>query len=341
MNLRVPIFVAGVLLVVSAVFAQDVPYAVVDTGQDRCFDNSGEIPCPAAGDAFDGQDAQYVGRQPSYRNNGDGTVSDLNTGLMWQKTPDFRNRSTFRQARDGAKLMRLAGYADWRLPTIKELYSLIDFRGDSARFAGHATPYLDVCVFAIARTDRTTVGLMADSLYWSATEYVGRTLQGSVTAFAVDFADGGIRGCPTVLFRGDARHLVRYVRGNPMYGVNDFADNGDGTVTDRATGLTWQRDDSARCLDWRESLAYARHLTLAGHDDWRLPNAKELQSIVDYTRAPDALIDSLRGPAINPVFSVTTPESWYWTSTTHVRKFTGNFAVYLCFGQAMGTVNGL
>ncbi len=115
-------------------------------------------------------------------------------------------------------------------------------------------------------------------------------------------------------------------------------DNGDGTVTDRATGLTWQQGDSGRDLDWAGALAYAESLELAGYDDWRLPNAKELQSIVDYTRAPTAEDPARRGPAIDPVFSLTETESWYWTGTTLLEdgEGRGTGAVYVCFGRAFG-----
>ena len=83
-----------------------------------------------------------------------------------------------------------------------------------------------------------------------------------------------------------------------------------------------------------------------GHNDWRLPNTKELQSIVDYTRSPD----STNSAAINPIFNCSsiTCESggldwpWFWTSTTH-RSFDGTtyggrWAVYVCFGRAAGWI---
>ena len=63
-------------------------YPVVDTGQDSCYDASGEIACPTEGEAFCGQDPQHTGNLPAYIDNGDGTVSDLVTGLMWQQSPD-------------------------------------------------------------------------------------------------------------------------------------------------------------------------------------------------------------------------------------------------------------
>ena len=111
--------------------------------------------------------------------------------------------------------------------------------------------------------------------------------------------------------------FVRYVRGNPDYGENDFVDNGDGTVTDKASGLVWQKVDDGKTRDWEEALACAENLKLADHEDWRLPNAKELQSIVDYTRAPDAAKAARRGPAIDAeFFDITEDESYFWTNTT-------------------------
>lgn len=61
-------------------------YVVVDTAQVTCYDANGlAAACPSAGDSFYGQDAQYTGHAPSYTDNGDGTVTDNNTGLMWQQ----------------------------------------------------------------------------------------------------------------------------------------------------------------------------------------------------------------------------------------------------------------
>ncbi len=60
-------------------------YPVVDTGQDKTYNNTSEISPPSEGQAFYGQDAQVDGNQPHYVDNGDGTVTDLVTGLMWQQ----------------------------------------------------------------------------------------------------------------------------------------------------------------------------------------------------------------------------------------------------------------
>jgi hypothetical protein len=101
---------------------------IVDTGQSRCYNNATGISCPEPGKPFYGQDAQYEGNIPSYRDNGDGTITDLNTGLMWSKAVDKKKVSLI-EAQKIAQKMTLGGYSDWRIPNIKELYSLIDFRG--------------------------------------------------------------------------------------------------------------------------------------------------------------------------------------------------------------------
>ncbi len=77
--------------VVSADFlteAMALTYPVNDTRQEKCYNDNLNITCPVSGSEFYGQDAQYTGNVPDFTNNGDGTVSDNNTGLIWQKSPD-------------------------------------------------------------------------------------------------------------------------------------------------------------------------------------------------------------------------------------------------------------
>ena len=118
-------------------------------------------------------------------------------------------------------------------------------------------------------------------------------MRGNATVFGVNFADGRIKGYDLTDARRPAGACTasssRCVRGNPAYGKNDFHDNGDGTITDRATGLMWSKADSGKGMNWQDALAWVQKKNAEkylGHDDWRLPNAKELQSIVDYTRSP-------------------------------------------------------
>ena len=147
-----------------------------------------------SGEPFDGQDAQYRGVPSRYQDNGDGTVTDLNTGLMWQKQFDGGRKHTFAEAKSGAAQCRTGGHTDWRLPAIKELYSLIDFSGGMANQP--AKPYLDTRYFEFIYGDPAKGEREIDAQYWSATEYVGRTMRGNATVFGVNFADGRIKGYP-------------------------------------------------------------------------------------------------------------------------------------------------
>jgi uncharacterized protein DUF1566 len=112
-------------------------------------------------------------------------------------------------------------------------------------------------------------------------------------------------------------------------GEGRFTDNGDDTVTDNCTGLMWQKDtpdvngdgqvspedeNGGDAVSWCDALSYCENLSFASHDDWRLPNVRELQSIVDYGRF---------NPAIEPLFGAFSsdgqghPEFWYWSSTSY------------------------
>jgi hypothetical protein len=147
--------------------------------------------------------------------------------------------------------------------------------------------------------------------------------------FGVNFADGRIKGYGLTLSGLDKTFFVIYVRDNTSYDQNNFADNVNGTITDNATGLMWTKDDSTNGLNWEEALAWVVQMNAAnylGYSDWRLPNAKELRSIVDYTRSPDTTSSA----AIDPLFnadSITneagqTDFPAYWSSTTHVNWIT-------------------
>ncbi len=317
-------------------------YPLVDTGQSGCYDTDGAMPCAKEGSPLHGQDADHQGLAASYLDNGDGTITDRITGLTWQRSPG--EKVGWRQAVLGAAELELGGYADWRLPTIKELYSLIDFDGVTGHSVHDASPYLDTRYFDFEYGSRAMGERHIDAQYWSATEYVSTTMNGMHTVFGVNFADGRIKGYGTADPRrgGDKRMFVRYVRGNPDYGTNDFVDKGDGTVSDRATGRTWMQEDSGAltapgAMDWEDALAFCEGLDFADHADWRLPDAKELQSIVDYTRSPA----TTGSAAIDPVFDVSELAGgaypFFWTSTTHLDgRRVGDAAVYVAFGEARG-----
>ncbi|QID18610.1 DUF1566 domain-containing protein [Nitrogeniibacter mangrovi] len=295
-----------------------------DTGQGSCFDDHRAIRCPAPGEPFYGQDAHYLGAPRDYRVNGDGTVTDRVTGLTWQQAHNPR-RLGYRAAEAACRRLRLGGHDDWRLPSIRELYSLADFAGVTGQrafidpvFEIHPPDSDQLHGDRFAATHRPE--MMGQT--WSATRYRGQHWDrpGVQAAFFFNFLDGRIKQAP---IDGDGPGLFyRCVRG-PAWGANDLVANGDGTVTDRAFGLMWQQADDGRARTWGEALAYCEALTLGGHDDWRLPNAKALQSIVDYRR-PQPAIDT-------SVFRIADPRGWFWSSTTHGEQ--PSEAVYVCFGK--------
>ncbi|MCP4600334.1 MAG: DUF1566 domain-containing protein [Proteobacteria bacterium] len=303
-------------------------YVIVHTGVDKCYGTGkNEISCPSKGQDYYGQDAQYVTNSPSYQDNGDGTITDLNTALMWQKTPPD-DLYTWSNAGKYCEDLNLGGNDDWWLPTMKQLYSLTVFYGNFK----NSIPYIDTDYFDFEYPDPSTGLRDMDAQYWSSNKYVGTTMRGDKSAFGFNFADGRIKSYPTGQGGGPTKSTyIRCVRGKEGYGENDFKDNGDGTITDSATGLMWMKADSGMTMKWGDALSYAENLVSAGYDDWRLPNTKELQSIVDYTHAPDATDQSASGPAIDPIFSLTETESWFWTSTTHNDN---GFGIYVCIGQA-------
>ncbi len=330
-------------------------YPIVGTGQIICFDNTSQITCPQPGASFYGQDACHMGNEPAYQNNGDSTITDLVTGLMWQKSADMDgdgnidadDKVTYDEAVAGSATYDLAGHTDWRLPTIKELYSLILFSGlDPSGYEGSSdalVPFIDTAYFDFGWGDEAAGERVIDAQYVSSTLYDTTTMINDETDFGVNFADGRIKGYGLVFMGSDKTFYVKYVRGNTAYGLNDYTDNGDGTITDSATGLTWQQGDSETGLNWEQALDWVQSRNaegFLGHDDWRLPSAKELQSIVDYDRAPlttgSAAIDPLFNCSQIPDEDGGTDYPYFWSGTTHENMTNGSYAAYVSFGQAFG-----
>jgi len=321
-------------------------YPVVGTSQAKCWDSAGNIIAPVLGDAFFGQDSQFEHITPVYTKSSDGlTVKDEVTGLTWQQTyekPTSGGMYYWAETQtevDNLNNQNYGGYNDWRVPTIKELYSLWN--------ASVGWPYINTNYFDIIYTDEQD---LSHAIFWSSDKYTG--VLGNVTegtagaelAFGVNFGTGHIKAYSIA---EGPRHFVRCVRGNLAYTVNLFQNNGDGTISDLATGLMWQQTDNGLGIDWEHALAYAQtqnNANYLGHNDWRLPNTKELQSLVDYTRSPGATNAASVGPAINALFSCTSilndggkaDYPYYWTSTSAISIANGSYpsAWYVAFGRA-------
>jgi hypothetical protein len=352
------LFIIACILVLNTACLEAQTYRIVDTKQTQFYDTTVQIGSIAPGAAFYGQDASYSGNQPSYTDNGDGTITDNITGLMWQKTPDrdgdgdidYDDKLSYQEALDSVANCNTGGYNDWRVPTIKEQYSLIIFTGiDPSDYTGTETsgltPFIDTNYFAFDYGDQNAGERIIDAQFATSTLYVSTTMNGNQTMFGVNFADGRIKGYPTEPMPGQTvgkQFYVLYVRGNANYGINNFYDNGDGTITDNATGLMWMQNDNGGAVSWKDALSYAENFSYAGHSDWRLPNAKELQSILDYTRSPattsSAAIDSIFNCSTITNEGGSTDYPFFWSSTTHVNGSLqpGSHAAYVSFGKALG-----
>ncbi|AOW77633.1 hypothetical protein A3Q34_12690 [Colwellia sp. PAMC 20917] len=120
-----------------------------------------------------------------------------------------------------------------------------------------------------------------------------------------------------------------------------FTDNADGTVTDTVTDLTWMRCtlgeswDGANCTgaaqtyDWQEALTEADSSNLATHTNWRLPNIKEMQSIVEY-----ACYDPAFNVSVFPESSNSNPQ--YWSSSIYSKT---NYHSAWALSQASGSIS--
>ncbi len=296
--IRIGIFIVlTIVLFPVSIIAGPLP----DTGQTKCYDNSGEITCPAPGETFYGQDGNYLINPPSYTKldaNGndlsdDATewvmVRDNVTGLIWEvKTDDGsihdKDESyTWQNAQDVfiAELnsQKLGGFQDWRMPTVKELAPIVS--------PGERYPAAETSFFP--RTQK--------SLYWSKTTYASN----SAEAWFIEFNDGEINRAN----KSNSYH-VRAVRGGFFGATNKFVINSNKTVTDTSTGLMWQQENEF-FAGWGSALLYCENLSLAGYDDWRLPTIKELQSIVGH---------EFYGPSIDSEAFPVAKSAHYWSSTT-------------------------
>ena len=280
-----------------------------DTGQSKCYDSSAEIACPASGQAFFGQDANYSSNPLRFTDNGS-TVTDSITGLMWQKVDSGTQYNWYQAtgifdatynnlATNVCGSLSIGGYSDWRLPSRRELASIINY--------GQFPEGPDNAYFQWSGPD-----------YWTSSE--------TVVSSGVAWGASGGRITYGFGSKGGSGLYVRCTRG-PSWGQNRFIDNGDGTVSDTMSGLVWQQNDDGVARNWKDALAYCENLTFASFSDWRLPDIKELESLVNINSAN--LTNQM--PAVDSTYFPSTRSSYYWSSTTF--SFSGqlNYAWYVDF----------
>ena len=252
-----------------------------------------------------GEDADYNINPPSFKVNADGTVIDQVTGLMWQQRDG--GEMIWANAASYCTKLNLGSYADWRVPSTYELYSIVNH---------DRNPVLDPAVFTVTDAE----------YWWTANEQVGDTSR----AWVVN-AGGGTGAHPkteTISAGGTKRYHTRCVRNLPTNMPIKLIDNGNGTVTHQNANLVWQQGEATSAMTWEAALTYCENLTLANRSDWRLPNIKELQSISDDTRAR---------PSIDKTYFPQAQSSRYWSSTTLFGRATS--AWFLDFSGGLTSYN--
>jgi hypothetical protein len=269
-----------------------------------------------------------------FTDNGDGTVTDNLTGLMWLKDGAcFRKNwstalSTIKDFKSNPRKYTCLGYTssynDWRLPNANELESLVNY-GTS-----DTSKWLNTQGFVN----------MKSSSYWSSTTYQAGTSQSWVISMnnglgsqsgksntlyflPVRYTDSS--NSPEVSKTGQTMSYAQGDDGSIHAGADwpapRFADNGDGTATDNLTGLMWLKDGGCFRKSWSTIFNTIKDFNInpefynclgytASHTDWRLPNVKELESLVNYGVADSAIWLNSQG-------FVNTKSYSYWASTTY------------------------
>ena len=307
----------------------DSDFQLPDSGQFRCSSgvsgDSAMSSCPQTILAQDGDyaDVPYAWKL-SLTDNGE-TVTDTNNSMIWQKCTAGQSTAactgtasnTYNQTTAAAycSSLTLTG-RNWRLPSIRELLLFPDYN--------YTAPAVD-------DNDLYSIFLNHPSLgsYKTATP----NPQFVANSWVLDLQTG------SPLSQSDSTGAyVRCVSGTAMPD-SSFTDNSDGTITDSATRLVFTKCSmdttgtgtllpfASNCagtvgttIAWLFALQYCENLSLAGHTDWRLPNVRELMTIVKFESSASPYIDATAFPN-----TITTTN--YWTSTTDVSTVANAWSV--------------
>jgi hypothetical protein len=306
-----------------------------------------------------GQDGDVQKGSPlSFTDNGDGTITDNNTGLVWEKKSDdgtANDRDTLHNWSNAfashvvtLNSTSFAGFNDWRVPNARELESIVNYQ--------NANPALSP-VFNSGCVPGCSV-LTCDcnqANWWSSTTatpppsnqaWLLSSNDGVLTANSLSKASAiGVRavragnGClpatgqttcsnasGTAIPCAGTGQDGELQEGAPL----SYSDNGDGTISDNDTGLMWakQSDDGSitdkdNTYTWSNAFAVyiagMNAANFAGYNDWRLPNAKEMQSIYHHQTATSAAFSTgCTGGCTVLTCSCTTANAHFWTSTSNV-----------------------
>lgn len=275
-------------------------FVLPSTGQKQAFDLQGnQIKLPYEGEYLYGIDSTIPTNPMRYKEmESNKSVLDLNTGLLWEKKSSSSEDVNYKLQRytwneavlyvEKLNSVAYEGYRDWRLPNREELRSIVKY---------------DDCVPAL---DNNFFDDLLPEFYWAKEEYCAD----NKLAWGIYLA----YGCAISLLK-TLKFPVIAVRGGYDKRFGDcsaqrFLDNGDGTVTDMVSRLMWVKGESP-LMTLEESLNYCSCLRIADYSDWRLPDIKELATLIDVSYKNDCWFDKTFFPDV-----VTKPQGFYLSSTT-------------------------
>lgn len=335
---------------------------VPKTGQIHCWSSGGDlIDCTGSG-----QDAAWQAGLsspiPRFVDNTDGTVTDRLTGLIWLQDADRFGEVTWEQALENVKNLATGNCGlsdnskpgDWRLPNIKELFSLIDYGKSDPIIPDDARDAFRNVRSSIYWTSTTLAA--APTLAWMMTLGIGPTVfdlkinpnrMWAVRGKSSVVPQTGQRHCydpknhnlvnPFEFYDCDGTGQDGELQAGVPWSNNRFTDNNDGTVTDNLTSLVWLKNANPFGLrTWEQSLKDCNKLSSGNYGltdnskpgDWRLPNIKEIESLIDYGSFGPCL------PNGGKPFENLRPSS-YWTSTSVTASPTEAMFIILGVGPSI------
>lgn len=252
-------------------------------------------------------------------------VIDSITTLMWQQADG--GEMLFDNAKNYCDTFTLGAYTDWRLPHPDEAFTILNHQTPN--------PALDSKYF-------TKTGA---EYWWSSALQANDATKAWVTN-----AGGGIGNhtkIETISAGGIKKIHARCVREtqNSTTITTRFLDNGDGTVLDRLTDLTWKKAINPTALTWEDAILYCEGLTLGGNSDWRLPNIKEIRSLSDENKVqPSVNNTSFTGVTITKYWSSTslpnqTTKAWYLDNNFGITTFDVKTATHSVWAVRGGTTS--
>lgn len=265
---------------------------------------------------------------PHFIDNGDGTITDTVTNLMWQKAQP--ERKSYNDIQEMLKTFELGGYKDWRLPTMQEMSTIFDESYSNGNW--YFDEFFECDKLKPPILQHIAANIFENTYVWIMNFNFG--YEGYYGEKFVPLPYRLVRDIKTSenqfqMPSGGQKELFDY-HGN-IIGVNEnFAAKNfvvtENFILDKKTGLNYEKN-SAETFTFAQAQEHIKNLNAAnfgGKNNWRLPNVDELRFIVDYSKRNPAVFEEFQN-CVAPIF--------YWTGDEHaITKNQRAWAIYFGYG---------